>query len=130
MDPLFVGFGEFGDLAFDKRPLIGFIANGLSNWKSRVDVLDASSPATEEVDLGVDPLVSSLLEMVIRPGETRFYIDGLHKFTSTLEYPPASCAKPTGGYVRFAMVYIGGDNVAASEARLGMFAAHSFPVLD
>ena len=127
---LFAGFGEIGNLAADKRPLIGFIANGLSNWKSRVDVLDASSPVTEEVDLGVDPLVSSLLEMVVRPGETRFYIDSDHKFTSTLEYPPDSCAKPSNGYVRFAMVYVGGNNVAASEIRVGMLAAHSFPLLD
>jgi len=130
MDTLFVGFGEFGNLAADKRPLIGFIANGLSNWKSRVDVLDASSPVTEEQDLGVDPLVSSLLEMVIRPGETRFYIDGVHKFTSSLEYPPTNCAKPTDGYVRFAMAYIGGNNSTVSEIRIGMFAAHSFPITE
>lgn len=130
MDTLFAGFGEFGDLAADKRPLIGFIANGSSNWKSRVDVLDSSSPVSEEVDLGRDPLVSSLLEMVIRPGETRFYIDGIHQFTSTLEYPPASCAKPTDGYVRFVMLYIGGNNVAVSELRFGMLAAHSYPLID
>jgi len=130
MDTLFVGFGEFGDLAADKRPLIGFIANGSSNWKSRVDVLDAATPVTEEVDLGRDPMTSSLLEMVILPGETRFYVDGVLGHTSTLEYPPTTCAKPTDGYVRFAMVYIGGDNIAVSELRVGMLAAHSFPVLD
>lgn len=66
------------------RPVIGFYATGAGTWQCRVE---DGAGIVESSDTGVDPTDPHLLEIVIQPGSTRFYIDGTLRFTSTVIYP-------------------------------------------
>ena len=124
------GWGEQGNIAFDRAPSIAFVASGTGNWIARVQTDDSGSPVTDDFDTGLDTTTSRLLEIVVRPGETRFYMDDVLVRVSTLLYPTSNAAAKVDSYERRPGFFIGGDNANIVSLRFAYWTARSFPLTE
>jgi len=121
----FCGFGrpDWFDNGFNARvrPVYAFFATGTSNWFCRTE---DGAGIVDQFDTGVDPSDPHLLEIVIQPGSTRFYIDGTLIYTSSLQYPVDN---PTDHQtLRYAGCHIKGDGLAAVALDIAMERFHYY----